>query len=680
MYKTSDLLQHIAYRMLATMTPTMQDYLGYLTAVSAEAEELVKALLVTYTHFFRDPDVFAYLKGTLLPELLARAQDRGRTLRFWAAGCATGEEAYSLAMLLADLLDAAFSEWHIKIFATDLSEAAIAFARRGVYTENSLTGLPLEYRARFFERVDHGYRIARILRQRVVFGQLDLSRSIPFPEIDLILCRNVLSYFTPDVQQQVLNQFAFSLYPAGYLLLGKAEAVRPPQRLYEPVSRDWNVYRCVGKGEPSAQFPEVFAFKMPRFHGRSSQPPPSIAAKQPIGQQVALPAFEVGQLRGFNELLFRSLPIGILVIDRSYRIVTANGISRQLLRLSATASEQDFFHAVPGIPYREVRTAIDAVFRQRNAITLPEVELDVMAGGTGRFVALSISPIQLDAAPPELAAISVINITEQVLVQRRLEAIQAEQAELVDQLGATNKHLNEVNTALMKVNEELRATNEDMLMTQEELQAKLEELELTNEELQANFEELETSDEALQAAKEEMETTNEAIQATNEALETTNADLHARIGELQAQNDLLVEERRRLAEIIECAPYSILVLRGPDLRVESFNERSAGGLQGQDVLGRPFSEVAGRFWKCDLPLVSLANEVYQHDAPRSLADGSAHVPGVPGETGTMTVVYTLMPAHGADGTVSGVIIHVTDEAEEREQAAHSEVQSDGVLP
>ena len=370
-------------------------------------------------------------------------------------------------------------------------------------------------------------------------------------------------------------------------------------------------------------------------------------------------------------LLFRSLPIGIVVIDRRYRIVTAYGISRRLLRLPAAATEQDFLHAVPGIPYAEVRTAIDTVFREHRVITLPEIELDIIIGGTGRFVALSISPIQLDAPPSELAAISVIDITEQVQTQRRLEALRAEQAQLVEELGAANKRLHEVNNALMKANEELQATSEDMIVSQEEFQAKLKELETMNKDLQADLEELEATNEELQTTNEELQTINEQLQITDEAVEATDEALNARTGELQEENALLADERRRLVEIIECAPYSIVVLRGPDLRVETFNAHYARQLYGQDVLGRPLSEVAGLFWEADLPILRLASEVYQHATPRIIPSMRTHVPEAPGEISIKGIPhdksgdyssYMLVPAHAADGTVSGVIVYATDEA------------------
>jgi signal transduction histidine kinase/chemotaxis methyl-accepting protein methylase len=206
------------------------------------------------TRFFRDANAFAYLKREVLPKLIAQAYDRDHTLRFWAAGCATGEEPYSLAMLVTDILGAELPEWNVQIFATDPDEAAINFARLGLYSENLLKGMPTEYRERFFEHVDHGYRISKTLRQMVIFGQQDLSRSAPFPCIDLVLCRNVLINFTPELQDYVLNQFAFSLTPGGYLLLGKAETVCPNQAYYELVNKHWKVYRCIGNALPAPNY------------------------------------------------------------------------------------------------------------------------------------------------------------------------------------------------------------------------------------------------------------------------------------------------------------------------------------------------------------------------------------------------------------------------------------------
>jgi two-component system CheB/CheR fusion protein len=643
-YRTSALLQHIGYRMLATNTPTMQAYLNQLKSNRTEVEELKKSLLATSTQFFHDPDSFAFLRSAILPELLDRARDRSRTLRCWLAECATGEEAYAVAMLIADLLGAELPWWSLRIFATDPHETAINFARRGVYTEDSLKQLPPGYVECFFEHVDQGYRVVKQLRRMVIFGQQDLGQYAPFPHIALVMCRNRLSYFTADFQQAVLNQFAFSLFPGGYLFLGKAETVRLPQALYEVVSKDWNIYRCIGNAMPGAAHPVLPGKKKILPEVRSSSYLAQVAEQQRPEREARLSIFEHGQLRHFHELLIRSLPIGIVVIDRAYHIVTANGLSRRLLRMLATSSEQDFLHTVPGIPYAQVRTAIDAAFRGPSMITLPEVELDAVAGGSGRFVALSIAPIQLETVQPELVAISVIDVTEHVQTKRRLEAIQAEQVQLVRELGIVNKRLDESNQALIEVSEALDAANEDMIMTREELHARLKELETINEECRSNFEEVEAN--------------NEELQTSKEALESSNI-------ELQSQNALLASERMRLTEIIEHAPFYVMGLRGPHLLVETFNSRWARLLQGQDVLNQPLEDVFGRLWQAGLPIVRVANEVYQQDIPRAVLHLCPCVPEVPGEDGERYLTYTIVPSHDVDGKVSGVIIYATNEARER---------------
>src|SRR5947209_11192136 len=367
-YKTSTILRRIGRRMAITQNRSMTEYTEYLKVHPEEIGDLVKSFLINVTQFFRDAEAFAYLKTDILPWLIAQARERDRVLRLWAAGCASGEEPYSLAMLLTDMLGGELPEWSVKIFATDLDEAAISFARRGLYSENLLKGIPAEYCDRFFERADHGYRISKTLRQMVIFGQQDLSRSAPFPRIDLVLCRNVLIYFTPELQDYVLNQFAFSLSPSGYLFLGKAETVRPTQTFYELVNKRWKVYRCAGNALPSPRRPHLVELTTHRYEVRSAGHVNRTAGKQLVDQEAPAPTLELGQLRRFNELLLRFLPIGVVVIDRAYHVLTANGTARRVLGLRDLANEQDFLHSVRGIPYSNVRDAIDTVFPQRNTV------------------------------------------------------------------------------------------------------------------------------------------------------------------------------------------------------------------------------------------------------------------------------------------------------------------------
>src|SRR6266699_2602984 len=657
-YKTSTILRRIGRRMAVTHNRSMHDYLEHLRTYPEEVGELVKAFLINVTQFFRDPNAFAYLKSEILPGLIAQARARDHILRFWTAGCATGEEPYSLAMLLTDLLGSELLEWSVKIFATDLDEAAINFARRGLYSENLLKGLPAEYRDRFFEHVDHGYRIAKTLRQMVIFGQQDLSRSAPFPRIDFVLCRNVLIYFTPELQDYVLNQFAFSLSPGGYLFLGKAETVRPTQSFYELVTKRWKVYRCTGSAIPAARRPNLRNITLTGGEKPSNNTSNRTVNKGLDDREPPTTLLELGQLRRLNELLLRFLPVGVVVIDRSYRLLTANATARRILGLRDVGNEQDFLHAVGGIPYSIVRTAIDTAFRDRNATSLPEVELENVGGGNGRYITLSIALMQMEAGAPDLAAISVMDVTEQVQIRKQLEAVQSEQGQLMGQLSGANKRLNDVNKELLDANEELQVANEELVLTHEELQATLEEFETTNEELQATNEELETN--------------NEELQATNEELETANDELRARTAELQELTAILESERVRLSEMVELAPFYIMVLRGPSLVIEAFNPSYTHLLGERVVQGRLLDEVFDIFWEADVAIARMAHEAYQRDLARTTPRTLVRLPGAQGKPEESYFVFTIVPTHDANGKVTGVVIYAIDETEQRASEAEEE--------
>ncbi|HEY0738931.1 MAG TPA: CheR family methyltransferase [Herpetosiphonaceae bacterium] len=653
-YKTTTVLRRIARRMTVTHNSMIRDYAEFLEAHPEEVGDLVQALLINVTQFFRDPESFAYLRQIVLPALLDKGRERGRVLRFWSAGCSSGEEPYSLAMLVADLLGADLPQWSIKIFATDLDEAAITFARLGVYPENLLKDMPQDYRERFFERVDlaPSYRIAKTLRQMVIFGQQDLSRSAPFPRMDLVLCRNVLIYFTPDLQDYVLNQFAFSLQPSnGYLFLGKAEIIRSTHSYFDLVNKQWKIYRCTGETVPMLRRQGV-----PALSTRLKSPVVQSLvgrSERVLGEHESLVATDLALLRRMNELLLRFLPTGVVVIDRVYHVLTLNTAARKLLGLRDIGSEQDFLHSVRGIPYAEVRSAIDSVFRERSPVTLPEVLLESALGGTGHYLCLTIVPMQADVSTADLVAISVTDVTEQIQNRQRLETAQAEQAQLLTELGAANKRLNEMNKELLDANEELQVANEEMMLTYEELQATNEEFEATNEELQATNEELETN--------------NEELQATNEELQTTNDELRARTIDLQELATMLESDRGRFAEMVELAPFHIIVLRGPQLLVEAFNPSYARLLESHELRGRPLVEVAHYFWQSNVALVDLAREVYHENTPRTSQRMQIAVPNAQGASINRYFVYMLVPTHDNIGNVDGVAIYATDVTEQRTQ-------------
>jgi two-component system CheB/CheR fusion protein len=629
-YKSSTILRRIGRRMAVTHNGTLRDYGDFIRSHPDEVTELVKAFLIKVTGFFRDPEAFDFLRGTVIPELIDRAKANGRTLRLWSAGCATGEEAYSLALLLADQLGHDFAEWNIKIFATDLADDAIAFARRGLYPENVLKDLPDDYQERFFERIDHGYRVAKLLRQVVIFGQQDISHGVPFPRIDLVTCRNLLIYLKPDLQQVVLDLFAYSLHQSrGYLFLGKAETARPTKAMFELVNKKWKIYRCLGGSMAFPLHENSVQAGNANNSWREQRRRPIVPV---IGAAHDLTAadLEITQLRRINETMLRYTNVAVVLIDRQYRILTINAAARRLFSVRDVAYDQDFLHTVRGMPYQEMRRAIDTCFREHTTMRLNELELDQSLEGSGSYVSFTIMLMQVDHGVPELAVITALDVTEQVQVKKRLEAVQREHADLVGELSAANKRFGTVNKELQDANEELQAANEELMLTQEELQATNEEFEATNEELQATNEELETN--------------NEELQATNEELQTTNDELTARTMELQEMTKQYRMEQLQLALLLERFPHYIMVLNADDLTIHAINPAYEQLIGNRNVTGSPLREVFSGKQVDDL-VKALKTAVRE---TQTLNTG-AILASVDGHHGSGRFIHTVVPISDATG-------------------------------
>jgi two-component system CheB/CheR fusion protein len=633
-YKSATILRRIGRRMAVTHNRTIRDYGDYLRSHPDEVTELVKAFLVKVTGFFRDPEAFEFIRTSVVPELVKRGRENGRKLRVWSAGCATGEEAYSLALLFADHLGTEFSEWNIKIFATDLAADAIAFARRGLYPENVLDNLPLDYRERFFERVDHGFAISKSLRQIAIFGHQDISRGVPFPRIDLVTCRNLLIYLKPEVQHVVLDLFAYSLHQArGFLFLGKAETARPAQESFELINKKWKIYRCLGGSR-------VFPLQNPAFRGGQMQ-----ISLRPEGRVYSIVApvtsalnlthaeTDVVQLRRMNETILRHTNVAIAIIDRLYRIVTINAAARRVFGIRDIAYDQDFLHTVRGLPYQEVRQAIDTAFNEHSTITVQDLELDNAVEGAGRYINLTIIEIRVEQGAPELAVITAADISEQVQMKQRLEAVQRQQAELVGELSSANKRFSAMNKELQEANEELQAANEELMLTQEELQATNEEFEATNEELQATNEELETN--------------NEELQATNEELQTTNDELIARTVELQETMRQHSLEQVQLSQLLERFPAYVMILNAADLTIQTVNPAYEKLLGGREVGGLPISEIFSGY-DVDYLLEELQRAVGHGQTIRTRAINAT----IANRDNNARMVHTVVPI--PDGTGASI--------------------------
>jgi two-component system CheB/CheR fusion protein len=634
-YKQTTILRRIARRMVATQQVTLEDYRKRLDVDREEVKNLARGFLIKVTEFFRDEEAFDFLRASVLPVLIERARSRGRALRIWSAGCATGEEPYSIAILHADMLGPELGEWNITIFATDLDEESIRFARRGLYPDKVVAKLPESYRERFFEQTESGPQVAKSIRQMVIYGQQDLGRGVPFPRMDLVVCRNLLIYFKPELQQLVLDRFAFSLgHTDGFLFLGKAETARPSNDSFELVEKRWKVYRSKPSGA-----------RLMRQMRAPLQLAPEVLhlAERPSSDPAGLGEDDLVHMRRFSEQLLRLVPIGVAIVDRGYHLVNINQVARRLLSVR-DVQRVDFLHAVRGIPYQAVRDAIDTAFRERGSVTLPEVEIDPTSGGP-RHVTMTFAHAPQDAGGHDVVIISILDASETVRARTILLEVQAEQARLVEKLTAANKRLTELNKDLQDANEELQATNEEMSLAQEELQASNEELEATNEELQATNEELETN--------------NEELQATNEELEATNDELGARTQELQDIARTLSSERLRLNEIVETAPIYILMVRGAGLLVEVVNPSCTKLLATRDWLGRPIYEALRG---TDLAQVSDSiRRAFWDDHVTEIERVAVTEPlGGADPSSKHVLDVILVPTHDAEGKVEGVVMFGKD--------------------
>ena len=625
-YKPKSILRRIGRRMTAIGSMTLEDYAQVLEEQPEEVGRLASDLLINVTQFFRDPEAFDFLRQNVLPEIIERARSRGRQLRLWSAGCSTGEEAYSLVMLVSDFLGPEFSQWKLKVFATDVDEDAVNFARKGLYPANLLGSVSSDQLGKFFEKSGEAYRVHKPLRQMVIFGNQDIGHGIPFPRIDLILCRNLLIYFKPERQNQVLEVFAYSLAPTqGYLFLGKAESVRPSQDAFAEVSKRYKVYRCLG-----APTDALAAARARRVPARTTVP---------IGEAHTAPEerLEPADLRRLGDFVLRSMPAGVVVIDRTYHMVTSNPMARRLLQMREPSGE-DFLHAARGLPYNEVRAAIDAAFRERTPVTLPDIAL---TGGDNRYIHLTVGRVHPEDSGGDYAVVSLIDVTETVAAARRLKAAQEEQKLLMDELGLTNKRLGDLNKDLQDSNEELQAANEELLLAHEELQATNEEFEATNEELQATNEELETH--------------NEEMQATNEELETTNEELAARSTELHELTAALGSERGRLAETMELAPFCMMIIRGPGLIIDVFNLAAARVLPTDKARDRPFEEV----FASDTVLIDGVRGAYRSGQPWTSPRRTLKLSDGPSKGEERSMRFVAVPTH-TDGATDGIVLYGED--------------------
>jgi two-component system CheB/CheR fusion protein len=477
-YKRSSLMRRVDRRLAALAIDNYSDYLDHLELHAEEFTTLFNTILINVTGFFRDAAAWEFLSNEVLPGLLA-AKSPTAPLRVWSAGCASGEEAYTLAIVLAELMGPGEFRDRVKIYATDVDEEALSYARHGSYSESEVAGVPSELLDKYFER-NGGGRLAfrKDLRRSVIFGRNDLVQDAPISRIDLLVCRNTLMYFTAEAQARILAKFHFALAEDGVLFLGKAEMLLSHGALFLPIELKRRTFRK----SPRPVTPNGTLF---------STLPAAPTRSEPTGTEA---------LRA--EALLAA-PLAQLVLDADGLVILVNRQAEVLFGVSG----RDV-----GRPFRDLELSYRPLELRRHIEQAQAERRTVRIGGVSYTQGAEVLNLEVQVSPLVGPGSVLLGVT--VAFHDRTEF-----QRLTDELSQANRQLE---TAY----EELQSTNE--------------ELETTNEELQSTVEELETTNEELQSTNEELETMNEELQSTNDELQTINDELQERTGELNQANDFLV--------------------------------------------------------------------------------------------------------------------------------------------
>ncbi|MBI3941791.1 MAG: PAS domain S-box protein [Chloroflexi bacterium] len=475
-YKPSSLKRRILRRMQIMGVEGFATYRDYLEVHPGEFPFLFNMILINVTSFFREPAAWEYLAREIFPRIRAKKSDVD-PIRIWSAGCASGEEPYSLVMVLAETLGAERFAQTVKIYATDVDEEALQEARHAIYTAKDLEAVPAELRDKYFERSGSQFVFDSNLRRAVIFGRHDLVQDAPISRLDLLVCRNTLMYFNAEIQEQILARFHFALNNDGYLFLGRAEMLFSHPNLFTPVELKHRIF---------TKLPSLNA------HDRLFLPRPGGNAdgNNHFTQQLRL-----------REAAFQQSPVAQVVLDLNGNLAMANERARLVFNLKQNAIGEPFKDLELSYRPIELRASIEQIYTDRRTITIPNVKRQLMTGEV-QFLDVRLA-LLLDNTGNALGVnISFEDITNYNRIQEDLHRSQAE---------------------LETAYEELQSTNEELETTNEELQSSMEELETTNEELQSSNEELETMNEELQSSNEELQTLNDELGQRTDQLNRINA-------------------------------------------------------------------------------------------------------------------------------------------------------------
>ena len=604
LYRASTLNRRIDRRMAIHGLSALSDYATLLTSNPQEVDLLFNEVLIGVTEFFRDAEVWDHLSATALPELLGR-QETGPELRVWCVGCSTGEEAYSLAMTLAEAVDGQSRDFKLQIFATDLSPDAIAHARRGHYPLSIAARIGKQRLARFFSKHDNYYRINKSIRDQVLFAQHDVILDPPFTRLDLISCRNLLIYFDPKLQQRLLPLFHYSLRTGGMLLLGTSESIGRLGHLFAPLHSRLRLFQR--QHRDSAKGPDFLLNSYPPLSGKAREP--DVKKNEPSD-------LSSGSLQAAaDRLLLQVFAPAAVVLNRDADIVYISGRTGKYLEPAAGKANWNI-HAMAREKLRApLALALKKSASEDDAVHLHGLEIDTNGGS--QQVDLTVQALQ---EPASLRGLTIVVFRDVINAPgSRPGKGSTSRNRQVD----AQQHLDEIEG----LREESRRYREEAEAAQEELQS-------TNEELQSTNEELTTS--------------KEELQSMNEELQTINSEMQARLDDLLlAQSDM--------QNVLNSIEIAILFL-DRDLNVRRYTERAADiiNLRESDV-GRPLSDLTS-----SLQYPDLQRDVTE--TLRKLQPSDKQIQS----SGKRWFAVRIMPYRRLDDVIDGVVITLVDITETKQ--------------
>ncbi len=497
-YKPNTIVRRIKRRMMINHIDDFKDYVRSLESNPHEVSILHKELLIGVTHFFRDREAFDLLSGDYLRGILL--ENNKKELRLWVVGCSTGEEAYSMAIIVRESLEELDLSMNVKIFATDVDQEAIIFAGMGQYSESIVADVPSDLLQKYFIYKENNFHISREIREMVVFAQHDILMDPPFANIDLITCRNLLIYFQPVLQSKVLELFNYSLKEGGILFLGPSETTGDRSSYFEILNNKWKIYRSRMK----ASLTDPDKLRNVRITSKN------LPLTNGVYRAPARSKNEEKLLERIIEPLGEDYIPATLIINETRELIYSLGDLEGFIKLPSGKTAYDITKMVPKDLSIPISTGLQKVFTLGKEIKYTNVNTTV----NGQMQRITIR----------------IKLLPQIKSQENLAVVYIIKNKQKDQVSSADEHL-EYDVS-REVEQRISDLENELQFTKENLQATIEELETSNEELQATNEELFASNEELQA-------TNEELQSVNEELHTVNAEFQSKILELtETNNDL----------------------------------------------------------------------------------------------------------------------------------------------